>query len=80
MKLRTDLLKFATPAETLKEALANNPRYKPEPHFSKTGTGSLSSASTVESANEVARSTARIQKALRESNKIGSAAAVKNGR
>ena len=66
MKLRTDLLKFATPAETLKEALANNPRYKPEPHFSKTGTGSLSSASTGESANEVARSTGRIRKAMRK--------------
>lgn len=71
MKLRTDLLKFATPEEALKEALANNPRYKPEPLFSKTGTGSLSSATTEECANEVARSTARIQKALQQSAKSG---------
>ena len=71
MKLRTDLLKYATPAEALKEALANNHRYKPEPLFSQTGTGSLSSASTKESAQEVARSTERIQKALRQSKKTG---------
>ena len=37
MKLRTDLVKHATPEEALKEALANNHRYKPEPLFSKTG-------------------------------------------
>ena len=71
MKIRTDLLKYATPEEALKEALANNHRYKPEPLFSKTGTGSLSSASTAESAKEVARSTERIQKALRRSKKTG---------
>ncbi len=71
MKLRTDLLKYATPEEALKEALANNRRYKPEPLFSKTGTGSLSSATTEERASEVARSTARIQKALQQSAKTG---------
>jgi hypothetical protein len=71
MKLRTDLLKHATPKEALKEGLANIHRYKPEPRFSKTGTGSLSSATTEESANEVARSTARIQKALRKSGANG---------
>jgi hypothetical protein len=67
MKLRTDLLKHATPEEALREALAQNHRYKPEPLFSKTGTGSLSSASTAECANEVARSTERIQRALKRS-------------
>lgn len=72
MKLRTDLLAFATPEEALKEALANNPRYKPEPLFSKTGTGSLSSATTEESAKEVERSTERIQKALKQSAENGS--------
>ena len=71
MKLRTDLLKFATPKEALKEALAQNHRYKPEPLFSQTGTGSLSSATTEECANEAARSTERIQKALRESQRSG---------
>jgi hypothetical protein len=75
MKLRTDLLKHATPAGTLKEALAQNHRYKPEPRFSKTGTGSLSSASTVECASEVARSTARIQKALKRSGVNGTTVA-----
>jgi hypothetical protein len=63
MKLRLDLLKFATPEVTMEEALAQSHRYKPEPLFSKTGTGSLSSASTEESASEEARSTARIRKA-----------------
>ena len=64
MKLRLDLLKFATPKDTLEGGAGDRAhRYKPEPLFSKTGTGSLSSASTEEPANEVARSTARIQKA-----------------
>ncbi len=71
MKLRLDLLKFATPQVTLEEALAQNHRYKPEPFFSKTGTGSLSSASTADSAKEVARSTARIQKAMQQSRTSG---------
>ena len=62
MKLRTDLLKFATPEEALKEALAQNHRYKAEPLFSKTGTGSLSSASTSERASEVERNTELIRK------------------
>lgn len=75
MRLRTDLVKHATPEETLPEALANNPRYKPEPRFSKTGTGSLSSASTKQSAAEVARSTARIAKALKPSAATGSSGA-----
>jgi hypothetical protein len=71
MKLRIDLLKHATPEEALKEAMANNHRYKPEPLFSRTGTGSLSSASTEERAKEVERSTARIRKALRQSGESG---------
>ena len=71
MKLRTDLLKYATPEEALKEALANNHRYKPEPLFSQTGTGSLSSATTEECAKEAERSTERIQKALRQSAENG---------
>lgn len=71
MKLRTDLLKHATPDETLREALAQNHRYRPEPLFSKTGTGSLSSASTADYASEVARSTERIQRALSRSHGTG---------
>jgi hypothetical protein len=64
MKLRTDLLEHLTDQDILEEVLANNHRYKPEPLFSKTGVGSLSSASTEERAQEEARSTARIQRAV----------------
>jgi len=62
MKLRLDLLEHLTEEDLLEEVLANNARYKPEPLFSKTGVGSLSSASTEERANEVQRSTELIQK------------------
>ena len=70
MKLRLDLLEQLTDADILEEVLANNHRYKPEPNFSKTGVGSLSSASTEERAKEVERSTAlieRLKKRLQES-------------
>ncbi len=60
MKLRLDLLEHLTDEDILEEVLANNHRYKPEPHFSKTGVGTLSSASTEERAQEEARSTALI--------------------
>jgi len=62
MKLRLDLLEHLTDQDILEEVLANNHRYKPEPLFSKTGVGSLSSASTEERAQEEARSTALIQR------------------
>ena len=62
MTLRTDLLEHLKDEDILEEVLANNRRYKPEPRFSKTGTGSLSSASTEERAKEVERSTALIRK------------------
>ena len=64
MKLRLDLLEHLSDQDILDEVLANNHRYKPEPNFSKTGVGSLSSASTEERAQEEARSTARIQRAM----------------
>jgi hypothetical protein len=57
MNLRLDLLEHLTVEETIKEAQATVHRFKPEPLFSQTGTGSLLSASTSERANEVARST-----------------------
>ena len=60
MKLRLDLLEHLTDQDILEEVLANNHRYKPEPNFSKTGVGSLSSASIEERAQEEARSTALI--------------------
>ena len=62
MKLRLDLLEHLTEKDILEEVLANNHRYKPEPLFSKTGVGSLSSASTEERAQEEARSTALIER------------------
>ena len=62
MKLRLDLLEHLTDEDILEEVLANNRRYKPEPLFSKTGVGSLSSASTEERVQEEARSTALIDR------------------
>ena len=73
MKLRTDLLKHLTKEDFMEEVLANNPRYKAEPNFSKTGVGSLSSASTEERAQEEARSTARIQRAMQRLKQSGGA-------
>ena len=71
MKLRLDLLEHLTDEDILKEVLANNHRYKSEPNFSKTRVGSLSSASTEERAQEEARSTARIQRAMRRLRRTG---------
>jgi hypothetical protein len=73
MKLRLDLLEHLTDEDILEEVLANNHRYKPEPLFSKTGVGSLSSASTEERAQEEARSTARIQRAMQRLKRSGGA-------
>ena len=74
MKLRLDLLEQLTDEDILEEVLANNHRYKPEPLFSRTGVGSLSSASTEERAQEEARSTARIQRAMQRLKQSGDAA------
>jgi hypothetical protein len=71
MKLRLDLLEHLTDQDILEEVLANNPRYRPEPNFSRTGVGSLSSASTEQRAQEEARSTARIQRAVWRSKQNG---------
>ena len=62
MKLRLDLLEHLNDEDILEEIRANNHRYKAEPNFSKTGVGSLSSASTEERAQEEARSTALIER------------------
>ncbi|MCP5519179.1 MAG: hypothetical protein H7A45_18195 [Verrucomicrobiales bacterium] len=71
MKLRTDLLKHLR-EEDLQEAARNTVlRYEPEPLFSKTGVGSLSSASTEERANEVAHNTALIRKLKRRARRGG---------
>ena len=71
MKLRLDLLEHLTDEDILEEVLANNHRYKPEPLFSKTGVGTLSSATIEERAQEEARSTARIQRAMKRLKQSG---------
>jgi len=71
MKLRLDLLEHLTDEDILEEVLANNHRYKPEPLFSKTGVGSLSSASIEERAQEEARSTALIERLKRRQQASG---------
>ncbi|HXB58434.1 MAG TPA: hypothetical protein VNU95_02665 [Candidatus Acidoferrales bacterium] len=75
-----DLLEHLKDEDILKEVLANNHRYKPEPLFSKTGVGSLSSASTRERAQEEARSTARIQKAMQRLKQNGGKGKMKPAR
>ena len=62
MKIRTDLLKKLQAKDIMESVEENNHRYKAEPLFSQTGTGSLSSASTSERANEVERNTYLIRK------------------
>ena len=62
MKLRLDLLKHLTTEDVMEEAVATVHRFKPEPLFSTTGTGSLSSASTQERAREEAHSMDLIQR------------------
>ena len=64
--------------DILEEVLANNHRYKPEPLLSKTGVGSLSSASIEERAQEEARSTARIQRAMQRLKQSGASSSSKS--
>ena len=71
MKLRLDLLKHLTAEDIEEEIVANNPRYKPEPLFSQTGVGSLSSASTEQRVQEEARSTALIERLKRRAQTNG---------
>jgi hypothetical protein len=77
MKLRLDLLSQLTEQDILDEVLANNHRYKPEPLFSKTGTGSLSSASTEERVSEEQRNTALILKLTQRAQQTGKPSATK---
>jgi len=71
MKLRLDLLEHLTTEDVIKEAQATVHRFKPEPLFSQTGTGSLSSASTRERADEEERSTALARKLEERARKAG---------
>jgi hypothetical protein len=77
MKLRLDLLKHLTAEDAIEEAQATVHRFKPEPLFSKSGTGSLSSASTEERANEVRRSTALARKLDQRARQAGSKTSTK---
>ena len=71
MKLRLDLLKHLTTEDVIQEAQLTVHRFKPEPLFSQTGTGSLSSASMQERAREVEHSTALTQKLQERARKTG---------
>ena len=75
MKLRFDLVKKLTPEMLMESVLANNHRYKAEPLLSKTGTGSLSSASTEDRAIEERLSTEITRKLMNESGSDGKSGA-----
>jgi hypothetical protein len=72
MKLRLDLLAHLTAEDIRHAAEESVHRFKPEPNFSKTGIGTLSSASTEERAKEVAHSmelTRKLEQRARRSGK-----------
>jgi hypothetical protein len=72
MKLRVDLLEHLTAKDIGKAAAESVHRFKPEPLLSKTGTGSLSSASIAERATEVEHSmelTRKLEARARKSGK-----------
>ena len=71
MKLRFDLVEKLTPEMLMESVLANNHRYKAEPLLSKTGTGSLSPASTEERAKEEKLSSDIARKLMSESDNGG---------
>lgn len=71
MKFRPDLVKKLTPEMLREGVLANTHRYKSEPLLSKTGVGSLSTASTEDRAREDTLSTAIIEKLMSESDNDG---------
>ena len=77
MKLRLDLLEHLT-AEDIRQAAEDSVhRFKPEPNFSRTGTGTLSSASTEERAKEVAHSTELTRKLEQRARQTGKLSASK---
>ena len=71
MKLRFDLVEKLTPEMLMESVLANNHRYKAEPLLSKTGTGSLSPASTKDRAIEENLSSDITRKVMKKSGKNG---------
>lgn len=73
MKLRTDLLAHLTAEDIRQAAEESVHRFKPEPNFSKTGIGTLSSASTEERAKEVVHSMELTRKLEQRARKSGKA-------
>lgn len=71
MKLRLDLLKELRMEDIAEEAEKATHRFRPEPLFSRTGVGSLSSASMQERAQEEAHSTALTAKLTRRAEQTG---------
>jgi hypothetical protein len=71
MKLRFDLVEKLTPEMVMESVVVNNHRYKAEPLLSKTGTGSLSPASTEERAIEEKLSLDITRKLMGESGNAG---------
>jgi hypothetical protein len=71
MKLRLDLLEHLTADDICKAAKESVHRFKPEPLLSKTGAGSLSSASIEERAKEVEHSKALTRKLQRRARRRG---------
>ena len=77
MKLRFDMAEKVTPEMLMESVLANNHRYKAEPLLSKTGTGSLSPASTEDRANEEKLSLAITRKLMTKCGNAGNPPAAK---
>jgi len=77
MKLRLDLLEQLTDEDIMEAVVANTHRFKPEPLFSKTGVGSLLSASTEERARELEHSMELTRKLEERAAKAGSGSAEK---
>ena len=71
MKLRLDLLEHLKADDIRRAAEKSVHRFKPEPRLSKTGVGSLLSASTVERAKEVGHGTALTRKLIKRAQKAG---------
>ncbi len=71
MKLRLDLLEHLTMEDIAEEAAKATHRFKPEPLFSRTGVGSLSSASMEERAQEEAHSMALTAKLTQRAEETG---------
>lgn len=71
MKLRLDLLEHLTVEDVRQAAMDSVHRYKPEPTFSKSGVGSLSSASIEERAREVEHSMELTRKLTERARKAG---------